>query len=302
MMGTSCEFTVFTPTFNRKELLAEVLECLKIQTHRDFEWLIVDDGSSDGTKECVESWIGTTDFPIRYHWKPNGGKQSAMNIGFLEARGTFFLPLDSDDICIPQTLERLRTRWFEIPEEKRKDLYGINCHCRDWETGQLVGEFYSGDGIISDTFEQEFKYGVTGEKWGFLRTDILRRYQFPVDVDRYVPEAWLWYRIDSEYKGYFINEILRVYRQDARVRVSNMLGKYAHGMFFFYSDVINQFIGRIPWTRLEFWKQFVLWNVYRQRAKLSLFRETTKVHGTWKKFLVLFSSPVATLLRLSGFR
>ena len=85
-------FTVFTPTFNRAYTLPIVYESLKKQTFRDFEWLIVDDGSTDNTRDLVETWQKEAKFQIRYFWQKNGGKHRARNFGVSQAQGAFFLP------------------------------------------------------------------------------------------------------------------------------------------------------------------------------------------------------------------
>src|SRR5579883_1323984 len=110
-------FTVLTPTYNRVGYLGRVYESLCAQTFRDFEWIIVDDGSTDGTQELVSSWKPF--FPIRYTWKPNGGKHTAVNVGVAMAAGEFTLILDSDDHCIPHTLERLDYHWKQISNPER---------------------------------------------------------------------------------------------------------------------------------------------------------------------------------------
>src|SRR5229473_1606416 len=89
-------FTVFTPTFNRSQTLSRVYEGLRLQTFRDFEWLIVDDGSTDGTKELVEKWQTESAFLIRYIYQENQGKPAAFNHGVQEARGELFVTLDPD--------------------------------------------------------------------------------------------------------------------------------------------------------------------------------------------------------------
>ena len=95
-------FTVFTPTCNRCATLPRVYASLAAQTFRDFEWLIVDDGSTDCTAALVDKWTAQADFPIRYLRQENRGKHIASNRAVREARGELFLVLDSDDACVPQ--------------------------------------------------------------------------------------------------------------------------------------------------------------------------------------------------------
>src|SRR6476619_6982250 len=84
-------FTVFTPTYNRARTLDRVYTSLKNQTFRDFEWIIVDDGSSDETSNLVQAWQQEAGFPVRYVYQPNLGKHVAFNRGVAEARGELFL-------------------------------------------------------------------------------------------------------------------------------------------------------------------------------------------------------------------
>ena len=101
-------FTVFTPTYNRAYTLHRVYESLKAQTYRDFEWLIVDDGSNDNTRELIQKWQNESLFSIRYIYQQNSGKHIAFNRAVREAKGELFLTLDSDDACVEEALERFK--------------------------------------------------------------------------------------------------------------------------------------------------------------------------------------------------
>lgn len=101
-------FTVFTPTYNRWHTLHRVYYSLSSQTFKDFEWLIVDDGSTDDTKNLVQNWQKKSKFTIRYYYQPNLGKTAALNRGVKLALGKLFLILDSDDGCIPKALEKFK--------------------------------------------------------------------------------------------------------------------------------------------------------------------------------------------------
>lgn len=208
-------FTVFTPTYNRAKTLHRVYDSLCAQTFRDFEWLIVDDGSTDDTRERVHVWQAQADFPIRYFYQQNAHKKVAHNLGISEAQGELFLTLDSDDSCKPQALERLLFHWQSIPEELRAGFSAVTVLCEK-ESGEVVGTLFPADDaggwIDSDSVEMSYRYKVRGEKWGFQRTDVLREFPFEhEEVAGLIPENVVWERISERYKTRFVNEALRVY-------------------------------------------------------------------------------------------
>src|SRR5260221_4826788 len=148
-------FTVFTPTFNRCSTLNRAYETLRLQTFRDFEWLIVDDGSTDGTRELVEKWRAISEFPIRYIYQENQGKPTAFNHGVREAQGELFLTLDSDDACVPQALERFKYHWDGISLAEKDKFSAVTVLCKD-QDGRLVGEKFPRDVLDSDSIELFF--------------------------------------------------------------------------------------------------------------------------------------------------
>ena len=93
-------FTVFTPAYNRAHTLHRVWESLKAQTLRDFEWLVVDDGSTDGTQALVEQYQREADFPVRYFLEPHRGAWAVHNVSMRESKGDLWIKLDSDDGCL----------------------------------------------------------------------------------------------------------------------------------------------------------------------------------------------------------
>jgi glycosyltransferase involved in cell wall biosynthesis len=195
-------FTVLTPTYNRAHTLTGAYESLCDQTFQDFEWVIVDDGSTDGTKELVSSWKSF--FPIRYTWKPNGGTHTAVNIGIAQAAGEFVVILDSDDRCVPRALERLDYFWRQIASPER--------------FSNLVARCFSGDGSVLgnplplehvDVFNLGDALAIVGhtDRWGMIRTDILKRFRYPeFSNERFIPEGVVWNRILNGVR--YVNEPL----------------------------------------------------------------------------------------------
>ncbi len=206
--------TVCTPTYNRGPSLARVWESLCAQTWRGFEWVVVDDGSTDGTRELVAEWAKTASFPVRYFWQKNQHKKVAVNLGVQEAKGELFMVFDSDDSCPADAFARLMQLWMAIPEGERSGFVGVTGLCCDVD-GNVVGDrFPCPDYIDSTGSEIMHRYRVHGEKWGLVRTDVLRQYHYPDDVFGYVPESYVWRQIEQRYKTRFVNQVLRTYYRD----------------------------------------------------------------------------------------
>jgi glycosyltransferase involved in cell wall biosynthesis len=246
--------------------LHRVYESLSCQTFRDFEWLVVDDGSTDKTKELVEGWRQEAGFPIRYFWQTNQGKHVAFNRAVAEAGGEFFLILDSDDACVPEALERLKYHWDSIPESSKGEFSGVTCLCRD-ENGRVVGDRFPRD--VTDCYQPEMAYGyrVKGEKWEFCRTEILRMYPFPtIPGETFVPEGTAWIAMTRNHRTRFINEALLVYycRDTAssdRLTRQRSPSKHAAGHALWHRSILNH---NIDW----FWyapKQFLRSAVHYSR-------------------------------------
>lgn len=214
-MAAAPIFTVFTPTYNRAHTLHRCYESLKAQTFRDFEWLIVDDGSTDGTAALVAQWQTEALLPIVYESRPHHGAHHAHNWSLGVARGTLWIKLDSDDGCVPEALERFWHHWNNIPNDQRAGFSGVTSLCRD-HLGQLVGTVFPTDPLDCTAAELEYLHKVRGEKWGFLRTEILRSLPFPEDVPgNFIPESFLWCQVSARYRTRHINEQLRIYWTDA---------------------------------------------------------------------------------------
>jgi len=188
-------FTCFTPSYNRAATIRVVYDSLMAQGFRDFEWLVVDDGSTDGTEALVESLAREAPFPVRYVYKENGGMHSAINVGAREARGELFLKCDSDDAFDADALERLSSIWGSIPESDRGRYSGVTVHCKDAD-GRVIGTRFPVATIDGTSLDLAHRWKVRGEKWGFVRTDLLRAFPFPeFQGERRVPPSIVWNRI-----------------------------------------------------------------------------------------------------------
>lgn len=215
--------TIFTPTYNRAYILGKLYRSLQRQTCRDFEWLIIDDGSSDDTEALVATWLEEgNDFSIRYYQVPNGGKHRAINKALDLAQGELFFTVDSDDYLTDDAIEKI-LRWeAELPENH--NFCGI--------AGNLS---HSPEVWVNSKFDQGFldgtaldRYGAAdGERAMVFYTHIHRLYKYPeFDGERFMTEAVTWNRMAADgYKIRFYNDIIWIfeYRADGLTAQGNQL-------------------------------------------------------------------------------
>ena len=198
--------TVFTPTYNRANLLPKLYDSLKKQNFKLFEWLIVDDGSSDNTEEVINNFIKENLINIKYIKKKNGGKHTALNVGIDNAKGELFWIVDSDDYIVEDSLKYLWNKWSEI--ENKNEFAGLS-GLRGYSNGSIIGTRGDNEYVDTDALSYRYKYGILGDKAEVYRTNILRKFKFPeFKGEKYVTEAVVWNRIaNKNLKLRFLNEV-----------------------------------------------------------------------------------------------
>lgn len=200
--------TIFTPTFNRAYIISDLYKSLLRQTHTDFEWLIVDDGSTDGTEALITSFIEEGKIMIRFYKQINGGKHTAINKGVALAKGELFFIVDSDDYLVDNALERVFIHYGKVIDDS--SFIGVS------------GMRYNKDGIkigtqtnfnIIDCPPSHFGalHQIHGDNAEVFKTSILKKYPFPViEGEKFCPEFLIWNRISKKYKMRFFNEAIYI--------------------------------------------------------------------------------------------
>ena len=294
------KFTVFTPTYNRASTLHRPYESLCAQSLRDFEWLIVDDGSTDETRDLVETWRREASFPVRYLRQHNYGKPSASNLGISQAQGELFLTLDSDDGCTPDALERFLYHWNNIAAEIQPQFSAVTALCQD-QHGKLVGMPYPKDPLDSNSIELRYKYKVKGEKWGFQRTDVMKQFPFPTDPEhKFVSESVVWLAIARRYQTRFVNEKLRIYWIDdgATDHLTTLRREVVHGRAAYHRMILNDLIEWFPHAPHELAQSAVNFSRYSFDQGIGLTRQFSQIHPSIAKLLLLASVPIAYAMSL----
>lgn len=196
--------SIFTPTYNRAYILPKLYESLKKQTCGEFEWIIVDDGSTDGTKQIIETYIKEEKITIRYYYQENSGKHIAHNLGVREARKMLFTCVDSDDYLTENAVQCILET-----EKEAKDCIGI-VFARGYTEEKPITR-WKNKVKRATLYDAYHKYGLRGDTMLIYRTDIIKNYYFPqFEREKFVPEAYLYDQLDSIGKLYIKGKIIYI--------------------------------------------------------------------------------------------
>lgn len=190
--------TILTPTYNRAKNLPDLYMSLYNQTKYNFEWLVVDDGSEDATEDLIENYILEAPFSIRYLKKSNGGKHSALNVGFKESIHEWVFIVDSDDVL---SNDAIQTLLIEI--NSLTDDFNSVCILRSYTDGSVIGnEFPNGMKNYLDRVYNKVK----GDKADIIRKDAVRDFAFPeYSNENFMAESPLYLWLGTRGKTKFIN-------------------------------------------------------------------------------------------------
>lgn len=192
--------TVFTPTYNRANLLVNLYESLVAQTERDFEWVIVDDGSSDNTEEVVAEFVRQNKLDIVYYKQENGGKHRAINKGVELCSGHVFAIVDSDDTLTVDSIEKVKC-WFDEIKNVGKKFCGVAGN-KGYSEQQIIGTSFEGPYIDGSNIDRK-RNNITGDKFEVFYTDIIKNYPFPTfEGEKFMSEIVVWTRMAKD--GYIL--------------------------------------------------------------------------------------------------
>ncbi len=213
--------TIFTPTYNRIQTLRRTYNSLCQQTCKDFEWLVIDDGSIDNTAEIVNQWISTADFPIRYIYQENQGMHGAHNTAYNNIFTELNTCIDSDDFMPYDAVDAIISFWKKNRNDKYAGFIGLDQR----EDGSIIGTVFPDD-MTETTLQGFYSNGGKGDKKLVYRTDIIKQYpEYPIfEGERYVGLAYKYMLIDQDYKLLTLNKALVTveYQPDGS---SNMMWK-----------------------------------------------------------------------------
>jgi glycosyltransferase involved in cell wall biosynthesis len=278
-----------------------VIESLQRQTFRDFEWIIVDDGSTDNIYTQIEPAINKHEFPIKFFRQGrNLGKPSAINLGVEKAEGEFFVIVDADDRMTDDALEVYYSTYNRLTEDIKGSIAVITANGKD-QYGNFVGTGFpipaDGDMVISDIFEMRYRYKVKGDKCNCRKTDVMKEFPFNTSVDKFVTENTVWFAIAAKYKAVFINRVLGIYYINENQNSLSMSGVKNHplGFVFYLEEIINKYTKKM---HLSVFGIIIIYSKFIKYILLAKIRFSTainKLNRPYKRIFAYLCIPLGFL-------
>lgn len=229
--------TFLTPTFNRGYILGQLYHSLCQQSKKNFEWIVVDDGSKDNTEQLVNEWKASAKFPIQYIKKENGGKHRALNVGIKRVNTPYICIVDSDDYLTENAINLIEQWIGEV--RKYPQCAGV-AGTRIRNQGELIGQYPLEKAFVDVPNTLRRKAYLEGDKAEVYRTDILKKYPFPeFEQEKFLSECAVWDKIALD--GYWLRWYPKAlficeYREDGLTKAENKEAQNYHG----YTYVICQ--------------------------------------------------------------
>ena len=198
--------TVFTPVYNRAHTLPRTYESLCIQDCKDFMWLIIDDGSTDGVESLIREWQKKDNgFEIQYIYKENGGMHTAHNVAYEHIVTELNTCIDSDDCMAEGAVQSIVEEWKKVKDKGYAGLIGLDADLK----GELIGKGFPKD-LKETTLMGYYAAGGIGDKKLVYRTDVIKKYPpYPVfEGEKYVSLAYIYRLIDQDYKLAVLDKVL----------------------------------------------------------------------------------------------
>lgn len=220
------DITVFTPTYNRAYCLHKCYESLKRQTCKDFDWLIIDDGSNDGTEKLVKNWQNEDNgFDIRYIYKENGGLHTAYNCAIENIVSPLCVCIDSDDFMPENAVEKILNFWRNNGSDEYAGIVGLDYDLQ----GNIIGDLLPNQKSVNLIDLLIGKYNIkNGDRTNVVRTELYKKYA-PMKVfpgEKNFNPHYMHLQISEEYDFLVMNENLRYVEYQPTGMSNSILKQY----------------------------------------------------------------------------
>lgn len=291
------KISILTATYNRAHDLERLYTSLVINSNSniEYEWLIMDDGSTDKTKLIIDNFIKQNIIKIEYHYQENQGKMSAINNLMKFVTGDVIIECDSDDYFVTGAFDIINKNIDKLLSDET--VYAL-AFLKKNESGKIDGTEFIEDNHRSDMFSLYYKEKMTGEKILVYKTEIRKKYKHILEADeKFVTEFRMYNKIDADYDVICINEAIIIgdYKNDGYVKNKKRVFELAPlGFYEYFKEILKMNLKGIPFS-----KKMYIYKYYIMFAILSARSDAIKnVKGSFNKIMIIFLwIPISILTR-----
>ncbi len=291
------KISILTATYNRAHDLERLYTSLVINSNSniEYEWLIMDDGSTDKTKLIIDNFIKQNIIKIEYHYQENQGKMSAINNLMKFVTGDVIIECDSDDYFITGAFDIINKNIDKLLSDET--VYAL-AFLKKNESGKIDGTKFIEDNHRSDMFSLYYKEKMTGEKILVYKTEIRKKYKHILEADeKFVTEFRMYNKIDADYDVICINEAIIIgdYKNDGYVKNKKRVFELAPlGFYEYFKEILKMNLKGISFS-----KKMYIYKYYIMFAILSARSDAIKnVKGSFNKIMIIFLwIPISILTR-----
>ena len=280
------KLSVLTPTYNRADTLEKLYTSLVLNSYSnlDFEWIIMDDGSTDKTSMLVNGFINQKIIDIKYFKQENKGKMSAMNELVKYATGDVMITCDSDDYFTPDAFDEIRRNIHLL--EENDDTYALAFLIQD-SKGNISGNKFEEDYHKGSMFDFYYREKKTGELTLLFKSSIRKEYVHKLENgEKFITEARLYHEIDEKYHVIGINKpiMVREYQDDGYSKnIRKVMNENPVGYYHFFKEILERDLSGVTFAKLMYtYKHYILFSIL-SGAKNPIFG----VSGTMNKIMLL---------------
>ena len=279
------KISVLTATYNREKYLQKLYESIlnNLTSEVEVQWLIMDDGSKDETKQVVEEFIKESKVEITYFYQENQGKMQALNNLVNEAEGDLIIECDSDDYFTDNAFELIKNEFLK--NKKNMDKMYALCFLKYDQNGNNMGNPFKKD--ITTMFDLYFKEGESGEKALVFNKEIRKQYKYELAPnERFSTEARMYHKMDEKYKIICINKPIMIceYQQEGYTRnIDKQFVENPVGYFYYFKEILQKDMKRVSLKkRLYTIKHYILFSVLANQKNI-----VKQANGILNKILII---------------
>lgn len=200
------KISIVTPVYNRADRIVKLYNSLLNQTNKNFEWIVIDDGSTDNIEQVIDTF--NDNLEIRYIKKKNGGKCSALNVAIDNCNNDWFFVVDSDDYLMADAVNKVYETIDKI--EGKLEIVGIVAY-RVYNNNKISGRKFPDKKQIIGYNELNYHYNQDGETALIYRTEILKCHKHKAIVEEnFLSEEIQYNELDEEGDLWILSEPLIV--------------------------------------------------------------------------------------------